>query len=39
MALDYYKHNQEEDYLIKIAKNNPEYPNGITGYESFYLDF
>ena len=40
MALDYYKHNQEEDYLITVAKNNPEdYPTGITGYETFYIDF
>ena len=40
MALDYYKHNQEENYLIDIANRNPEhYPTGITGYESFYIDF
>ena len=39
MALDYYKHNQEEEYLINISNRNPEYPTGITGYESFYIDF
>lgn len=40
MAIDYYAHNAEEDYLNQIAKNNYHYyPTGITGYEPFYLDF
>ena len=40
MALDYYANNTKDDYLSKIAQNNPvDYPTGITGYESFYLDF
>jgi hypothetical protein len=39
MALDYYKHNQEDEYLITIAQNNSEYPTGVTGYETFYTDF
>ena len=38
MAIDYYKHNQKDDFLSKIAQNNPEYPTGFTGYESFYID-
>ena len=47
MAKDYYKHNQEYDFLYKISKNNhiniadveeDLYPTGITGYEMFYED-
>jgi hypothetical protein len=38
MALDYYQHGQENEFLSNVAKNNPEYPLGITGYESFYLE-
>ena len=47
MAKDYYKHNQEHDFLNKISKNNhiniagveeDLYPTGITGYEMFYED-
>jgi hypothetical protein len=38
MAIDYYKHNQKDDFLSKIAEYNPEYPTGFTGYESFYID-
>lgn len=39
MALDYYAHGQEEDFLYQIIDNNPdEYPTGITGYEQYYLD-
>ena len=38
MAIDYYKHNQKDDFLSKIAQNNPEYSTGFTGYESFYID-
>ena len=45
MALDYFKHNQEEDFLSKVAKNNimldgtrSLYPTGKTGYEMFYTD-
>ena len=39
MAIDYYKHNQEDDFLSKVAKHNQEYPTGFTGYEPFYIDF
>ena len=38
MALDYYQYGQENNFLSTVAKNNPEYPLGITGYESFYLE-
>ena len=39
MALDYYKHNQEDDFTVKVGRNNYDYyPTGITGYEQFYLD-
>ena len=39
MALDYFKHNQEDDFYTKLIHNNPyHYPTGITGYEQFYSD-
>lgn len=39
MALDYYKYNQQDDFLSLIATNNPTYfPTGKTGYEMFYAD-
>lgn len=39
MANDFYKHNQDEDFLIKVANNNKDYyPTGITGYEQYYID-
>lgn len=39
MALDYYKYNQQDDFLSLIATNNPIYfPTGKTGYEMFYND-
>ena len=45
MALDYFKYNQDEDFLYKITKNNiifdgtrSLYPTGKTGYEMFYTD-
>jgi hypothetical protein len=43
MALDYFAHNQEDDFLVKIKNNNyigGEYlfPNGYTGYEQYYTD-
>lgn len=39
MALDYFKHNQEETFLQTIAQNNLDlYPTGKTGYEMFYTD-
>lgn len=43
MALDYYKHNQEEDFYLTLAFNNTVdgmcyYNDGITGYEAYYTD-
>ena len=45
MALDYFKHGQEEDFLYKVQANNLKmdglssyYPEGETGYEAFYTD-
>lgn len=39
MALDFYKHNQEDNFSITLAQNNRQfYPNGSTGYEQYYID-
>ena len=38
MAQDYKKFNQLSDFYKLIEKNNPEYVNGITGYERYYID-
>lgn len=44
MALDYRKHNHDEDYHVKIIQNNLTpfneslYPRGYTGYEPYYID-
>lgn len=45
MAVDYYKHNQDVDFLHQLSVNNYKpntvesyYPNGETGYELFYID-
>lgn len=45
MALDYFKYNQDENFLSKIRDNNTLfgslislYPTGKTGYEMFYTD-
>lgn len=43
MALDYFAHNQEEDFLITLKNNNYIsgeylYKNGYTGYEQYYTD-
>ena len=39
MALDYYQHNQDDDFLFHIAeKNSDVYPSGYTGYERYYVD-
>lgn len=39
MAQDYYKHNTESDFLLKIQNNNSWCKQGITGYEQYYSDF
>ena len=39
MALDYYQHDTEDDFELKLKNNNPEYyPRGRTGYEQYYTD-
>lgn len=45
MALDYFKHGQEGDFLYNVQNNNLKmdglssyYPEGETGYEAFYTD-
>lgn len=39
MAIDYRKHNREEDFYLNIIKNNLDlYKNGKTGYEQYYMD-
>lgn len=48
MAQDYYHHNSEDDFYIKLRKNNTildedgemisYYPSGRTGYERYYTD-
>ena len=38
MALDFYKHNQDDDFLYIIEQNNPQFIGGKTGYEQYYSD-
>ena len=38
MALDYMAHSYEDDFEVVLARNNPEFVRGITGYESYYKD-
>ena len=38
MALDYYKYNFLDDFELKVAAANPQYPTGRTGYEQYYVD-
>lgn len=39
MALDYYNHNQKDDFYVQLIRQNEEnYPTGMTGYEQFYSD-
>ena len=38
MAQDYMNHNHDDDFEIVLARNNPEYERGITGYEQYYTD-
>jgi hypothetical protein len=33
MAQDYMTHSHDDDFEVVLARNNPEYANGITGYE------
>jgi len=39
MAIDYRRHNHDDDFEVALAKRNyPLYPNGVTGYEQYYID-
>ena len=45
MALDYRKHNHDDDFYLQVRKNNGldlnnqwYYPAGRTGYEQYYVD-
>lgn len=38
MAVDYYRHNMEPEFLINLEKDNTWCKNGKTGYEQFYQD-
>lgn len=38
MAVDYFAHNHDDDFAIQIARRNPQYPFGKTGYEQYYTD-
>lgn len=39
MAIDYYNHNHEDNFLYDLAQNNLNYyPTGVTGYERYYVD-
>ena len=38
MAIDFYRHNQESNYLINLEKANPQFVDGKTGYEQYYSD-
>ena len=45
MAVDFYRHNQKDNFYLDLEENNKDdslnlnrYPNGITGYEQYYTD-
>ena len=38
MALDHFALGEEDDFAIKLLKNNEWCLNGTTGYEYFYTD-
>lgn len=38
MALDYYKYGQWSKFSEKLIDANPEFINGATGYEQYYID-
>lgn len=39
MAKDYYQHNTEDDFELKLREANINfYPSGQTGYERYYVD-
>lgn len=38
MAADWFQNGQEEEFYTKLYENNPNFINGITGYEQYYTD-
>ena len=38
MALDYRRCYHNDDFLYYLSKYNPQYPEGKTGYEQYYID-
>ena len=38
MALDYRRFYHDDDFLSRVAEMNPQYPDGHTGYEQYYID-
>lgn len=39
MAKDFYNHNSDPDFIIKLINSNPDLiRNGKTGYEQYYVD-
>lgn len=38
MAYDYFKYHRLDDFYYKVEEANPQYINGITGYEHYYTD-
>lgn len=38
MAEDYYQHHENPRFPIMIQNNNPQFSQGKTGYEGFYID-
>ena len=38
MAIDYRKSYHDDNFLYRVAENNPQYPDGHTGYEQYYVD-
>lgn len=39
MACDYMQYGHDDNYAVRLARLNPQYQNGCTGYESYYTDF
>lgn len=38
MALDYRAHYHDDDFLLNVFEKNPNFINGKTGYEQYYID-
>lgn len=38
MAIDYRKHSSDEDFYVRLEECNPEFVNGKTKYEQYYID-